>query len=91
MVNKPRRKFSLLFREHWINNWFDVGVDKLIEGLVQDTEKRYRSKILWISLSALVLQLQALFSQILETLNWWKQEQRSHMIGNSKQLQHGYF
>ena len=42
-------KPNLLFREQWIDNWLDTGVDKPLEDLVRDTDPRYWSITLWVA------------------------------------------
>ena len=44
----PPSKSSLLFREQWIHNWLDTGVDKPLENPVGGIEQRHRSITLWV-------------------------------------------
>ena len=73
-MSKPR----LLFREQWISNWFDKGVDKPLKNLVGDTKQRYQLITFWslIGFTGFGITTTSALFQILEILSCCKQEER---------------
>ena len=62
----------------WINNWFDVGIDKPLENRVKDTEERYRSITLWVPYRLHRFATTSAFFQILGILSRSVQEKKTH-------------
>ena len=78
----------MFFREQWIDNCLDIGIDKPLEYLVGDTEQRYCLITLYPprALLALGSQLQGLFSRPWEFLVGTNRKKGSQVTRTSRQL-----
>jgi len=71
-------KTRLLLWEHWVDDWFDTGVNESLEDFKADAQQRYRTIALWVpnGFFGLRIATTSALLQIFGILKWRTQEVR---------------